>query len=273
VDIVSYPALVDCDDSVAIRLFDYAGEAWLAHRRGVVRLALMGASQATRYLRKQLLRGNQYNLALAGASLDRAQLVDDLVSGACTRIVAPQQALPRTAEAFEAAVARVPGEIVTIATEMESTLLNALQPLADARRRLAAMPGGQYLDTRADIDAQLGALLAEGFVADTPAEWFAHYPRYMKALLVRVERLSGQYAKDQKHMAILEELVSPLQALLEQRPGVVLLTESVSRYRWMLEEFRVSLFAQNLGTRQAVSEKRLREQWQAVETWLADNPR
>ena len=271
-DIVSYPALMDCGDSVAIRLFDYAGEAWLSHRRGVVRLALLGASQATRYLRKQLLRGNQYNLALAGAGLDRAQLVDDLISGACTRIVAPGIDLPRTTEAFESALARLPGEIVPLATEMESTLFNALQPLADARRRLAAMPGGQYPDTRADIDAQLETLLAEGFVADTPAEWFAQYPRYMKALLTRVERLSGQYPKDQKHMATLAALVAPLQALLEQRPGVLLLSEPASRYRWMLEELRVSLFAQNLGTRQAVSAKRLAAQWSEVDAWLAENP-
>jgi ATP-dependent helicase HrpA len=94
----------------------------------------------------------------------------------------------------------------------------------------------------------------------------------MKALLIRVERLSGQYGKDQKHRATLDSLVSPLRELLQQRPGVLLLSEAASRYRWMLEEFRVSLFAQNLGTRQAVSAKRLEAQWTEVEAWVQANP-
>ncbi len=73
-------------------------------------------------------------------------------------------------------------------------------------------------------------------------------------------------------MAMLEALASPLRELLAARPGVLLLSEPVSRYRWMLEEFRVSLFAQNLGTRQAVSAKRLEAQWSSVEAWLSANP-
>lgn len=94
----------------------------------------------------------------------------------------------------------------------------------------------------------------------------------MKALLHRVERLSGQYPKDQRNTAMLAELGAPLWDVLRQRSGLLLVCEAAMQYRWMLEELRVSLFAQNLGTRQAVSAKRLQEQWQAVAAWLSANP-
>ncbi len=115
-------------------------------------------------------------------------------------------------------------------------------------------------------------LLENDFQRDTPADWLAQYPRYMKALLQRIERLAGQYAKDQTNTRSLQALLQPLQALRAVRPGLLLLSEEARTYRWMVEEFRVSLFAQNLGTRQAVSQKRLQEQWHLVSEWVDKNP-
>ena len=76
------------------------------------------------------------------------------------------------------------------------------------------MPAGAWSDSREDIKMQLAGLLQTGFMRDTPAAWLAQYPRYMKALRTRVERLSGQYPKDQQHMAMLAGLSEPLQAAL-----------------------------------------------------------
>ena len=115
-------------------------------------------------------------------------------------------------------------------------------------------------------------MLAPGFQRDTPGDWLGQYPRYMKALRHRLERLSGQYAKDQGHTALLQALAEPLREALGQRDGLLLRSAPAIEYRWMLEELRVSLFAQNLGTRKAVSRKRLEEQWLAVQRWLEDNP-
>ena len=103
-------------------------------------------------------------------------------------------------------------------------------------------------------------------------EWLSQYPRYMKALRTRLERLRGQYEKDRKNMATLAALQAPLDQALQARPALLSLCAPARDFRWMLEEFRVSLFAQNLGTRRAVSAKRLQEQWQAVAIWLRDNP-
>jgi ATP-dependent helicase HrpA len=155
---------------------------------------------------------------------------------------------------------------------MESVLLNFLKVLAELRHKLAGLDAGKWLDSRADVEQQLQHLLQVGFQRDTPREWSAQYPRYLKALRTRVERLSGQYAKDQKYTALLQTLAQPLWDSVGERPGLLLLCAPAMQYRWMLEELRVSLFAQNLGTRQAVSQKRLQEQWRLVLQWLAQNP-
>jgi ATP-dependent helicase HrpA len=271
VDIVSYPALVDKGQTVAIELCDYPGEARLRHRLGVLRLLRLGSAQQVKYLRKQMLRGNEFNLVLAGAGLDRAALIEDLIDGAYVQAMGLDSDLPFAEEAYAAILARGKSEVITRANEMESVLLNFLKVLAELRHKLAGLDAGKWADSRADIEQQLRHLLQAGFQRDTPREWSAQYPRYLKALRTRVERLSGQYTKDQKHTALLHELAQPLWDSVEKRPGLFLLCAPARQYRWMLEELRVSLFAQNLGTRQAVSQKRLQEQWRSVQQWLDKN--
>lgn len=94
----------------------------------------------------------------------------------------------------------------------------------------------------------------------------------MKAALQRVERLSGQYPKDQQHTALLQSLAEPMKQAAHTRDKLIDLCPAAKQYRWMLEELRVSLFAQQLGTRQAVSQKRLQQQWLEVQRWLDENP-
>jgi ATP-dependent helicase HrpA len=272
VAIVSYPALVDCGDNAAIELFDYPEEARQQHRLGVLRLAQLQNSQGSRFLRKQMLRGNNFTLVLAGAGLERAALLDDLVAAAFAQALQLEESLPFTRAQFDCAVSEGGGRLVTIGNDLETLLFNTLEVLAATRQLLAGMPAGAWSDSRDDIKMQLADLLQAGFMRDTPAAWLAQYPRYMKALRTRVERLSGQYPKDQQHMAMLAGLTEPLQAVLAERPGLLLACPAACQYRWALEEFRVSLFAQNLGTKIPVSLKRLQAQWLDVQQWLQNNP-
>jgi len=125
----------------------------------------------------------------------------------------------------------------------------------------------------ADVELQLADLLRPGFVADTPAGQLAQYPRYAKALDHRLERLPAQPGKDERAREQLEGLQAPLHAVLAERPFVRLSSEKIMTYAEMLQEFRVSLFAQQLGTARPVSAKRLARQWQDCEAWLAAHPR
>ena len=272
VSILSYPALVDRGDSAAIELFDYPSEAQVAHRHGLMRLALLQNAQAVKYLRKNLLRGNHFNLALAGAGLERAALIEDVICAALRDAMELDGQEIRTQEVFGSALASAKPRLVECATTLEATLLNALQVIVEVKTLLSAMPQGKFRENKADVEQQLDALLGANFVSDTPSEWFAQYPRYTKAMRYRLDRFSGQVAKDSQYVALLSSLSDPLMGLLKARPGVLQLCDDACQYRWLLEEFRVSLFAQNLGTRRAVSEKRLRQQWRQVEEWLQKNP-
>jgi ATP-dependent helicase HrpA len=209
---------------------------------------------------------------LAGSGQQRAVLVEDLIDAAFASAMLDADELPATEQDFQRAVTTGKGEVVSRANELEVIVLGSLRLFAEIRQKLATYDGDSWLDTRADIDAQLKRLWAPGFMRDTPGDWLAQYPRYHKALRTRVERLSGQYDKDRKHTALLQALEQSLLEAQHKRPGLLLLCPAAMVYRWMLEELRVSLFAQNLGTRQAVSQKRLQEKWDEVAAWLGDNP-
>jgi ATP-dependent helicase HrpA len=131
----------------------------------------------------------------------------------------------------------------------------------------------EYADSRADIDQQIAALVGRGKLLLAPWVWIEQYPRYTKGIAYRVERLSGQYAKDQKNMGFLGAATERLEEQLLGYPGLLILCQAATQYRWMLEEFRISLFAQQLGTKMPVSIKRLDEQWLEVESWISANPR
>jgi len=272
IDIVAYPALTDRLESVAVELCDYPAEAQVQHRLGVLRLLRLADSQAVKYLRKQLLRGNETSLALAACGFDRGALVEDLIDGAYVQAMGLEESLPRSERDFAQLQRRGRGRVATVAGELETTLLSALQTLAQVHKRLGAMDAGRWLDTRGDVTGQLAALFLPSFLRDTPAAWISQYPRYVKALELRLGRLAGQYPKDQKYTATLAARSQPLTEALEERPALLLQCPEACLYRWMLEEFRVSLSAQQLGTRQPVSEKRLVERWDQVAQWLAKNP-
>ncbi|QIB67477.1 ATP-dependent RNA helicase HrpA [Kineobactrum salinum] len=275
VDIVSWPALVDHGESVAIELSDYPGLAWLQHRLGVLRLLQLQRRQQVKYLRKQLLQGNETSLLLAGAGQQRSQLVDDMIDAAFLQLsgasAVGEASLPYTEAAFNEALQQCEG-VVERAGELEGNLLNALRPLAELQPLLARYADPAWAVPLADVKQQLAALWQPGFQRDSPAQWLAQLPRYMKALRLRLERLNGQLERDVGHTEMLQRLSEPLLDACEQRAGLLLRCEAAQQYRWMLEEFRVSLFAQNLGTRVPVSEKRLREQWERVAAWLRTNP-
>jgi ATP-dependent RNA helicase HrpA len=272
VDIVVFPALVDKGESAAIELCDYPSEARLLNRVGLLRLMRLDNPQQLKYLRKQMLRGNDFNLALAGARVNRTELVEDLIDAALAQAMKLDQSTPRDEKAFRAMLSAGRGGVIAVANEVEGMLLSTLGLKAQVLRILADLPPGKFPDSKADIDDQLGKLFSKSFLRDTPGSWLANYPRYLKALVNRLERIGGQYAKDQKHRAMLEKLSSVLWSAVDKRAGLLLECEQAMQYRWMLEELRVSLYAQSLGTRVAVSQKRLEEQWVAVQAWLANNP-
>jgi ATP-dependent helicase HrpA len=116
-------------------------------------------------------------------------------------------------------------------------------------------------------------LLGSHSVRHAGTEWLAQYPRYAKAAEHRISRLNGQYLKDQKALQLLSLWIEKLDAATQHYPGLIRSSDEAYEYRWMLEEFRVSLFAQQMKTRLPVSSKRLEQQWQRVQHWMDEHPR
>ncbi|MEQ8515533.1 MAG: DUF3418 domain-containing protein, partial [Chromatocurvus sp.] len=266
-DIVAYPALVDAGDSAAIELFDYAHEARLAHRLGLSRLLQLQLSRPVKQLRKQLLRGNENQLVLAAAGLEREALLDDLLAAIVLNASGLRDQDCRRDSDFAGALDRGNRLLVSVAQDMEQVIINTLKPLSSLRPLLTGQ-AATWPAAVEDVEQQLADLLRPGFLVETPQSGLAQFPRYMKAVAVRVERLAAQPQKDAQCQALLAALREPLEQARRRYPGLLLRSEEAARYWLMLQEFRVSLFAQHLGTSQPVSEKRLKRQWQTVEETL-----
>jgi ATP-dependent helicase HrpA len=271
-DIESYPALVDRGDTVDVVLFDYARQAAVAHRRGLTRLYRLQCGQQVRFLRKQLLRGNDANLIVAAAGMERAPLLEDLIDACFAQALLKEFAAPRTGEEFEQALQLGRGELVNCGNELERLLLNSLSPLAELRQRLAQADDRHASCARQDIEQQLGQLFGPDFQYATPWQWLGNYPRYLKAVVIRLQRLSGQYQKDQQHTETIAGLAQPLEDYLSRAADGLQINPELRQYRWLLEELRVSFFAQSLGTATPVSAKRAQQQWLRVIDWDMQNP-
>ncbi len=268
ITVTTYPALVDRKDSVAIELRDYPEEAEQQSRRGLVRLFMLQLPQQVKYLRKELLSGNRLSLQFAGISQRREQWVEDLLQAVFDRVFLGDRELPRDREAFAQRIEAEKGRLVPEATAAAELLAEIAGLYNDIRRQLKAANELAWAGAIADIQQQLSLLFAPGFIIDTPWQHLREYPRFLKAIAQRLEKLRGHFQRDKQLQAGLQALTEPLLAQWHSNADAARRSEALLEYRWLLEEYRVSLFAQKLGTRWPVSEKRLKEHWRRVEASL-----
>ncbi|MGK0498797.1 MAG: ATP-dependent helicase HrpA [Oceanicoccus sp.] len=270
VTVTSYPALVDRRDSVAIELKDFPEQAAQASEKGLVRLFMLQLPQQLKALRKELLRGNKVSLQLAGISQQRDQWLEDLLYAVFYRVFVTDKSLPRDEAAFQQRLKQHRGELVTEANAAGALLAQIAGHYNEIRKRLKAANDLAWAFAIGDIQQQLSLLFAAGFIADTPWSQLQQYPRYLQAIIQRLEKLRGHYQRDKQLSVNLQALSEPLYQQWSSNQDAALRSQSLLAFRWQMEEYRVSLFAQHLGTLQAVSEKRLKNQWQEVKASLLD---
>lgn len=270
VTVTSYPALVDRKDSVAIELKDYPQQALLESQRGMVRLFMLQLPQQVKYLRKELLRGNTINLQLAGIDQRREQWLDDLLFAVFYQVFVDGKELPRDQTAFKQRLNDGKQQLVDEAQRLAKLLTEIIEHYNSIRKQLKKANELAWTYAVADINQQLSALFASGFIIDTPREYLEQYPRYLQAVIQRLDKLRGHYQRDKQLSISLNNLSDPLNEIWVNNGDAMMRSEQLLAFRWQMEEFRVSLFAQQLGTRTAVSEKRLREQWKQVKASLLD---
>jgi len=259
--VTAYPALVDKGESVAIEILDTVEAAALKHQQGVLRLLMLKVKDQVKYLRKNL-PGFQRMALLYVTRGEKDALLGDLVEAIFRYTFIEGQPEVRDKAAFDVRL-RLRADLVEKANDICDLLLQALEQAHEIGKQLEDLgkqPGaGAYQAVVADIRQQLDNLIGPGFLAQTPLEWLQQYPRYMKAIVYRLDKLQGTLAKQAPAMADLQACWQQYNERSGQKDGQN--TEVLRQYRWMLEEYRVSLFAQPLGTRVPVSAKRLKKLW------------
>ena len=262
-DVPGYPAVRDCGETVATETFSDREEADAIHRAGVRRLLLLDCAQAAAYLRRNLLKDARTGLRW-GRGFDRAALVEDILLGAIEGCLPEDAALPREQADFAKLSERCRREITPRAQQLEALLGRMAEQLHAINGQRAILGKPAFAQAKRDAEAQLEALLAPGFLYRTPARWLERLPVYLKALAIRLEKLALRLPRDQEAVRELEVLGKRHADYLAAHPGSAAAAVRVQEYRWMLEEYRVSVFAQQLGTVAPVSPKRLEKLWEEL---------
>jgi ATP-dependent helicase HrpA len=255
----AFPALVDLGDSVALRVFERADEAAAEHRRGIVRLLDRALAPARKQARRQLPITTAIGLRWVPFGGTDA-LREDLVAAAQAECIAAHPLDIRRRAGFDVLVPALARELFPAALRRLELAQAIVERHAELVPWLEPPLLGFASANHEDMRAQLDALLAPGFLRDTPAERLAHYPRYLQALRLRGERLRVDPVRDQARMLTVQQYERALAGLRRDGRGGAALEE----LRWLIEELRVSLFAQELGTAVPVSPKRLARMIEAV---------
>jgi len=257
--LVGYPALVDDGDACHLDVFDDPGEARILHRLGLRRLFRLALREQVRYLEKNLpdfTRTSLLYMRLGSQDDLRMQLIDAALEHVCLN-----EPWPQDAAAFQARCDAGKTRVNLIAQELTRLAGDILTQWEAVQKALPqAKP---FAASCTDMQQQLQALMGKWFVRDTPHAQLKHFPRYLKAVQARIARLRTDPARDARLMAEAAPLFAQYQRTLAARKGAM--DAGLREFRWLLEELRVSLYAQELRTPMPVSVKRLQKTWDAYQ--------
>ena len=254
----AWPALVDQQDGAGLRLFDDADEAHHAHHHGLHRLLLIALADKLKYIARAHRLSPPAAIAWTRIG-DVATLERKLVERVVFDFIDDAGAV-RDPTAFDALERRIRGELVDHCRRAIETLDRTVLRWHEIRRRLTEI-GPAQPSAQTDIESQLHDLLYDGFVADIEARRLSDYPRYLDAIDLRLDALELDPRRDVQRQAGIDPW---WQRYLDHLEAGRPYTPELDAYRWLLEEYRVQVFAQKLRTREKVSAKRLQEAWSSL---------
>ncbi|MFO4641564.1 ATP-dependent RNA helicase HrpA [Vibrio cholerae] len=255
-EVRAYPALVDKKDSVEIKLFETEQEQLSAMRDGQRRLILLNVPSPIKYLHANLPNKSKLGLYFNpyGKVLD---LIDDCIACGVDKLIEERGGMVWEPQAFEALKEHVRAElgdtVVEIAKQVETILTTAY----NINKRLKGKVDFTMAFALSDVKAQIEGLIFSGFATECGWKRLPDILRYMRAIERRMEKLPVDPNKDRLHMLKIESVANKYKELLNKIPKGMAIPDNVREIRWMLEELRVSYFAQQLGTPYPVSDKRI----------------
>jgi len=264
---VGFPALIDLGDAVTIEVFDEPDVAAAKHRAGLRRLFALQIKDALKYLEKNLpeLQKMAAAFMLVGRAADNSgggtvdELRQQIVEVALDRAFLLDP-LPTSEADFKRRVDEGRGRLNLIASEVSRLAGGILAEFAVAQRKIKDTKNA--VDAAQDAAQQLQRLVPKKFLTATPYAQLQHFTRYLKAITLRLDKWRADPARDAARLAELRPQEQRYWRLLAERKGVV--DARMQEYRWLLEELRVSFFAQELRTPQPVSTKRLDKLWAQI---------
>ncbi|MGJ7913907.1 ATP-dependent RNA helicase HrpA [Massilia sp. LXY-6] len=255
--LIGFPALVDKGTHCDLEVFDDPNVAARTHRIGLRRLFALQFKDQLKFAEKNIPGLQQMGMQFmsVGSPEDlREQIVNKAIDIACL-----QDPLPVDAASFNKRKDEGKGRIGLLINEIARLAGQILAEFHGMPKRLQNLPQA----VAADMQAQLQGLVHKRFIADTEYSQLAHFPRYLKAMNVRLEKLRTNTARDAQLMAEWQGAASQFQRTIKNQP-MKNLDPRMTDFRWMLEELRVSLFAQELRTPMPVSSKRLQKVWESM---------
>nr|WP_101133056.1 DUF3418 domain-containing protein [Neisseria meningitidis] len=245
------------DGRIALRLFDTTEAAEQAHRQGVIELMKLQLKEQVKDLNKGIQGFTQAAMLLKHINADT--LRDDLTQAVCDRAFIGEDELPRNEKAFKEQIKRARSRLPAVKEALSRYLQETAAAYAELNGKLGKHPLTHLLRLR------LQTLLAAGFATRTPWAQWPRLPIYLKAMTLRLEKYSSNPARDAAREADIQELEQMWQ---EKTDGLVKqglpVSDDLTAFRWMIEELRVSLFAQELKTPYPVSVKRLLKEWERL---------
>ena len=263
IKVTAFPALVSQGESVALKMFDDQSTAQENHRQGVIALLKLTLQKDMRYLQKNLPHLRESLLIFAPLG-KKELLLEDLLNAILDKVFLDGRPLPRRQREFEQCISDHKGQLVTVANEMATQLYRVLSSYQGVAKKMKGQIPLPWTRVYGDIKVQLGNLIYPGFIGKTPLFWLGQLPRYFKGIEVRLERFQNHLNKENAFVSELEALWQTYQRQQTAHNEKSLYDPELVKYRWMLEEYRISLFAQSVGTLEPISDKRLSKQWQLV---------
>ncbi|MBG8558765.1 MULTISPECIES: ATP-dependent RNA helicase HrpA [Pseudomonas] len=260
-----YPALVEEGGTVKEGRFSTQAEAEFQHRRALQRLLLQQLAEPAKFLRGKLPGLTELGLLYRELGRVDALVEDILLASLDTCILDGESSLPRDGAGLASLAERKRGHWADHAERLARLTLEILKLWHGLQKRFKGKIDLAQAVALNDIKQQLANLVYPGFVRETPGIWLKELPRYLKAVELRLEKLGSQVQKDRVWSGELSGLWAQYKARADKHAQEGKRDEQLVLYRWWIEEYRVSLFAQQLGTKVPISDKRLAKQWSLVE--------
>lgn len=258
-EVKAFPALVDDKSSVSIKLFDDENEASRSHQLGLQRLLLINIPSPVKHLQKTL--PNKAKLAMYFNPFGQVQiLLDDILSAAVQQLLDEKHLDVRNASDFEIAKDWVRQELNPTAAKIALRVEEVLTLYQKVKKRLKGKISLDIAFAMSDIQSQLDKLVFKGFVEACGWKRLPDMVRYLKAIDNRLDKLPVDPNRDRIHMHSINNVEKELSSQIAKVPRSAAVPESLLDARWMIEEYRVSCFAQVLGTAYPISEKRILNQ-------------